>query len=63
MAQQINDNNFEILFQKLDEEVENQKADLIFDFNSYSEINQTISLFREYQDTVTEQSYTTFTRS
>lgn len=53
---------FTILFEKLDEEIELQRQQFNFNFEPDSEISKTVSLFKEYKESIVEESYTTLTR-
>jgi hypothetical protein len=53
---------FSILFEMLDKEIENQNRAFNFDFEIEAEVNDTISLFKEYKDSLIEDSYATLTK-
>lgn len=61
---QTQDNSrFNIIFVKLEEAKKEQDENFILELNASSETNKTISLFKEYQDSMIESSYTLFTKS
>ena len=54
--------DFTILFDFLKDEIENQRQNFDLDFEEDSEISRTVSLFKEYKDSMVEESFTTLTR-
>ena len=54
--------NFEILFQKLEEAKKEQDENFIFNLTESQENHDTISLFKDYQETLAQPSYATFMR-
>lgn len=55
--------NFNILFEKLEEAKKEQELVYNLDSKSLENTYSTIELFKEYQESKLESSYTTFTRS
>lgn len=54
---------FDIVFEKLEEAKKEQDFNFNLELAEASETNKTISLFKEYQDSMIESSYTLFTKS
>ena len=54
---------FNILFEKLEEAKKEQEAVLHFDIKELTETYQTISLFKEFQESISSHSYSSFTKS
>jgi len=54
---------FNIIFEKLEEAKLEQDENFILELNVASVTNQTISLFKEYQESMVETSCTLFTKS
>lgn len=54
---------FNIIFVKLEEAKKEQDENFILELDASSETSKTISLFREYQDSMVEPSFTIFTKS
>lgn len=61
--QPIEVKDFEIIFEKLAEAKEEQGLAIIEDINLTLEETKTIMLFREFQDSFMQPSYSTFTKS
>lgn len=59
--QKQTDNNFHILFQMLENTIQEQHLENV-NFNNDSEMNDTILLFKEFQESIIRDSFTTFTR-
>ena len=55
--------NFSIIFDKLAEARQEQNVDFSFDLETINETHKTIALFKEFQDSIFEPSYSMFTRS
>ncbi|MFC0774065.1 hypothetical protein [Terrimonas alba] len=54
---------FDVIFEKLEEAKKEQNLSFPIELDSILEINKTILLFKEYQESFTESSYSIFTRS
>jgi hypothetical protein len=54
---------FNVIFVKLEEAKKEQDENFILELDASSETNKTISLFKEYQDSMVESSCTIFTKS
>ncbi len=54
---------FNIVFEKLEEEKKNQGENLVLELDASSETNKTISLFKEFQESMIESTFTIFTKS
>lgn len=54
---------FNIVFEKLEEEKKNQGESFVLELEASSETNKTISLFKEFQESMIESSFTIFTKS
>ncbi len=54
---------FNIIFEKLEEAKKEQDINFNYQLEMVSEANQTISLFKEFQDSMIESSFTLITRS
>lgn len=53
---------FNILFEKLEEAKKEQEDVLQIDIKELTETYQTISLFREFQESISSPSYSSFTK-
>jgi len=60
--QVIEASRFKVIFQKLEEAKNEQDANLAYCLDQASEANETIALFKEYQESLIQSSYTIFTR-
>lgn len=54
---------FNIVFEKLEEAKKEQDFNFNLDLEAVAEANETISLFKEYQESFVESSVTMFTKS
>lgn len=52
--------NFNLVFQKLEEAKKEQDANVIVCLEETSETSETIALFKEYQESLIEGSYSNF---
>jgi hypothetical protein len=59
--QEIDFYNFNLIFQKLDEAKKEQDANVIVCLQETSETSETIALFKEYQESLIQGSYSNFT--
>lgn len=54
---------FDVIFEKLEEAKKEQDFNFTAELDTILETNKTILLFKEYQESYTESSYNSFTRS
>lgn len=54
---------FSILFEKLDEAKKEQNTEFVYCLNESVSANEIISLFKEYQESLIQSSYTTLTKA
>jgi hypothetical protein len=59
----IDSTNFDIIFVKLQEAKSEQDENFALGLKQIQEVNETISYFKEFQDSLIESSYTLFTKS
>ena len=55
--------DFKIIFQSLEKAVSEQDDNFVINLKESSANNETISLFREYQESLNESTVTTFTNA
>lgn len=54
---------FHLIFEKLEEAKNEQNDDFLFCLELSTQANETIALFKEYQDSLIQSSYITFAKA